>query len=91
MEKESQLVAEIKKKHPPLKGVIPIFKKYGYDIRDANSKAIFLKHNLIKYLKKDKQLVSIHKKSVADISLAYKEMRTLGRPMRPKRTRKYRR
>ena len=43
--KESQLVDEIKKRHP-LKGVIPIFKKYGYDIRDANSKAIFLMHNL---------------------------------------------
>ncbi len=78
MSNEAKLVAEVKKTQPYLKNIIPIFKKYGYDIRDKDSKDIFLKHNLIRYLKKDKYLDKIHKRSAARISLAYKEMRTLG-------------
>ena len=85
MSQTELLVAEIKRKRPPLKGVVNIFKKYGFDIRDANSRSIFLNHNLIKYLKKDKQLIAIHKRSANKISIAYKEMRTLGKTM--KRTR----
>jgi hypothetical protein len=77
MSQTELLVAEIKRTRPPLKKVIGIFKKYGFDIRDAKSKAIFLNHNLVHYLKKDKQLIAIHKKSAKEISLAYKEMRTL--------------
>lgn len=75
---ESKLVNEIKTTHPSLKEVIPIFKKYGYDIRTPHSRAIFMKYNLIRYLKKDKHLRTIHKKSASKISVAYKEMRTLG-------------
>jgi hypothetical protein len=78
MSNEDKLVAEVKRRRPYLKTIIPIFTKYGYDIRDQVSKDIFLNNNLIKYLKKDKQLTLIHKKSAAEISLAYKEMRTLG-------------
>jgi hypothetical protein len=81
---ESKLVNEIKTTHPSLKEVIPIFKKYGYDIRTPHSRAIFLKYNLIHYLKKDKRLMAIRKKSASKISVAYKEMRTLGKTRKRK-------
>jgi len=73
---ERQFVEEIKRKHPTLKGVLPIMKKYGLHPKQKRTRRIFLDNNLVIYLKKDEMMRSIAKKSAKKIAIAYKEIRT---------------
>jgi hypothetical protein len=73
---EKQFVEEIKRKRPTLKGVLPIMKKYGMHPKQKRTRRIFLDNNLVIYLKKDKMMRNIQKKSAKNIAIAYKEIRT---------------
>lgn len=73
---EKQFVEEIKRKRPTLKGVLPIMKKYGIHPKQPRTRRIFLNNNLVLYLKKDKMMRTIEKKSAKKIAVAYKEIRT---------------
>ena len=72
---EKQFVDEIKRKRPTLKGVIPIMRKYGLHPKEQRTRRIFLENNLVTFLKKDKTMRKIEKKSAKKIAMAYKEMR----------------
>ena len=66
---------EIKRKRPTLKGVLPIMKKYGLHPKQKRTRRIFLENNLVIYLKKDKTMRKMQKKSAKEISNMYKEFR----------------
>jgi len=72
---EREFVEEIKRKRPTLKGVLPIMKKYGLHPKQKRTRRIFLENNLVIYLKKDKTMRKMQKKSAKEISNMYKEFR----------------
>jgi hypothetical protein len=76
-EKEKQFINEVKKKRPSLKGLLPIMHKYGFKPKNNRFKTLFLQYNIITFLKKDKTMRKIYKKSAKTISIAYKEMRSI--------------
>ena len=67
---------EVKKKRPSLKG-LPIMHKYKFKSKNNRFKTLFLQYNIITFLKKDKTMRKIYKKSAKTISIAHKEMRTI--------------
>jgi len=59
---ENELVAEVKRKHPTLKELVPIMRKYGFGEKNKMSE-VFLKHNLVIYInQRDPVIKKIHKK-----------------------------
>jgi hypothetical protein len=58
-----------------LKGVIPM-KKYGLHPKQKCTRRILLDNHFVIYLKKDKMMRNIQKKSAKNIAIAYKEIRT---------------
>jgi hypothetical protein len=51
-------------------------KKYGLHPKQKRTRRIFLDNHLVIYLKKDKTMRNIQKKSAKNIAIAYKEIRT---------------
>jgi hypothetical protein len=51
-------------------------KKYGLHHKQKRTRRIFLDNHLVIYLKKDKMMRDIQKKSAKNIAIAYKEIRT---------------
>ena len=76
-EKERQFIAEVKQKHPTLKGLVPIVRKYGFSIKGARFRTLFLQNHIVKLLKKDKTMRRIHKNASRRINRAYKEISTI--------------
>lgn len=67
------LINEIKKKNPTLQELKIIFKKNKITSRDEMHK-LFIKHDLLKYIKKDKQFMTMKKKADKNVDNAYKEL-----------------
>ena len=57
------LIKEIKKKKPTLQELKIIFKKIKITSRDEIQE-LFFKHNLLKYIKKDNQFMSMKKRQI---------------------------
>jgi hypothetical protein len=75
---EEELVAEVKRKHPTLKELIPMMRKYGFGEK-GKMKHVFLKHNLVIYInQRDPVIKQIHKKNAKQVSNMYKEMKTIS-------------
>ena len=68
-----KLIEEIKKKNPTLQELKIIFKKNKITSRDEIHE-LFLKHNLLKYIKKDSQFITMKKKADKNVDKAYKEL-----------------
>jgi hypothetical protein len=68
-----KLIKEIKKKKPTLQELKIILKKNNitspYEIY-----TLMMKHDLLKYIKKDKQFMSMKKKADKNVDNAYKEL-----------------
>jgi hypothetical protein len=76
-DQERQFVNEVKKKRPSLKGLLPIVRKYGFDLKDRRFKDIFVQNGISKMLKKDKTMRRIHKNATKRINVAYKEISSI--------------
>ncbi len=57
-----KLIKEVKQKKPTLQELKILFKKYKITSRDE-MRELMINHNLLKYVKKDKQFMSMKKKS----------------------------
>ncbi len=68
-----KLIKEIKKKKPTLQELKIIFKKNKITSRNEVQE-LFFKHNLLKYIKKDNQFMSMKKKADKNVDNAYKEL-----------------
>ena len=68
-----KLIKEIKEKKPTLQELKIIFKKNKITSRDEIQE-LFFKHNLLKYIKKDNQFMSMKKKADKNVDNAYKEL-----------------
>jgi len=68
-----KLIKEIKQKKPTLQELKIIFKKNKITSRDEIHE-LFLKHDLLKYIKKDKQFITMKKKASKNVDNAYKEL-----------------
>lgn len=68
-----KLIKEIKQKKPTLKELKIILKKNKITSRDEIHE-LFLKHDLLKYIKKDKQFITMKKKADKNVDNAYKEL-----------------
>jgi hypothetical protein len=68
-----KLIKEIKQKKPTLQELKVIFKKNKITSRDEIH-ALLMKHNLLKYVKKDNQFMSMKKKANKNVDNAYKEL-----------------
>ena len=76
-DQERKFVNEVKKKRPSLKGLLPIVRKYGFDLKDRRFKDIFVQNGISKMLKKDKTMRRIHKNATKRINVAYKEISSI--------------
>jgi hypothetical protein len=68
-----KLIKEIKKKKPSLHELKIILKKNKITSRDEIHE-LMMKHNLLKYIKKDKQFITMKKKADKNVDNAYKEL-----------------
>jgi len=68
-----KLIKEIKEKKPSLQELKIIFKKNKITSREEIHELI-MKHNLLKYIKKDKQFMTMKKKASKNVDNAYKEL-----------------
>ena len=68
-----KLIKEIKQKKPTLKELKIILKKNKITSRDEIHE-LFLKHDLLKYIKKDNQFMTMKKKADKNVDNAYKEL-----------------
>jgi hypothetical protein len=68
-----KLIKEIKQKKPTLQELKIILKKNKITSRDEIH-GLFIKHNLLKYIKKDKQFITMKKKANKNVDNAYKEL-----------------
>ena len=75
-----KLIKEIKQKKPTLQELKIIFKKNKITSRDEIHE-LFLKHDLLKYIKKDSQFITMKKKASKNVDNAYKELS--GNPFTP--------
>ena len=75
-----KLIKEIKQKKPTLQELKIIFKKNKITSRDELHE-LFIKHDLLKYIKKDKQFITMKKKADKNVDKAYKELS--GNPFTP--------
>ncbi len=68
-----KLIKEIKQKKPSLQELKIILKKNKITSREEIHELI-MKHNLLKYIKKDKQFMTMKKKASKNVDNAYKEL-----------------
>lgn len=68
-----KLIKEIKQKKPSLQELKIIFKKNKITSREEIHE-LMMKHNLLKYIKKDKQYMTMKKKASKNVDNAYKEL-----------------
>jgi hypothetical protein len=68
-----KLIKEIKQKKPTLQELKVIFKKNKITSRDEIH-ALLMKYNLLKYVKKDNQFMTMKKKANKNVDNAYKEL-----------------
>jgi hypothetical protein len=68
-----KLIKEIKKKKPTLQELKIIFKKNKITSR-YEMYELMTKHDLLKYIKKDKQFITMKKKADKNVDKAYKEL-----------------
>ena len=68
-----KLIKEIKQKKPSLQELKIIFKKNKITSREEIHE-LMMKHNLLKYIKKDKQFMTMKKKADKNVDNAYKEL-----------------
>jgi hypothetical protein len=68
-----KLIKEIKQKKPTLQELKKILKKNKITSRDEINE-LMIKYNLLKYIKKDKQFMSMKKKANQNVDNAYKEL-----------------
>ena len=68
-----KLIKEIKQKKPTLQQLKIILKKNKITSRDEIHELI-MKHNLLKYVKKDTQFMTMKKKADKNVDNAYKEL-----------------
>ena len=68
-----KLIKEIKQEKPSLQELKIIFKKNKITSREEIHE-LMMKHNLLKYIKKDKQFMTMKKKASKNVDNAYKEL-----------------
>jgi hypothetical protein len=68
-----KIIKEIKQKKPTLQELKIIFKKNKITSRNEIQELMFT-HNLLQYVKKDKQFMSMKKKADKNVDNAYKEL-----------------
>jgi len=68
-----KLIKEIKQKKPTLQELKIILKKNKITSRDEIHE-LFIKHDLLKYIKKDKQFITMKKKADKNVDKAYKQL-----------------
>ena len=68
-----KLIKEIKQKKPSLQELKIILKKNKITSREEIHE-LMMKHNLLKYIKKDKQFITMKKKADKNVDNAYKEL-----------------
>jgi len=76
-DQERQFINEVNKKRPSLKGLVPIVRKYGFNMKDRRFKEVFVQNNISKMLKQDKTMRRIHKNATRRINVAYKELASI--------------